>query len=558
MTKHEFYDETSLEIDGTENSVTYQFYTKDGKPGKKLSSRESPATLTPRKVIGAEIKKHMEPAGEFRTKALLEKEFDELILLLDEELDEIIAAKAEAHEADARAEEAVMIDKIGEGFDLLSEIDNPLIWIANQIDWYTAGERMNILYAFLAYASQIILREPISVIAIGEGGSGKTHIEDVALNLMPEEYILNMKAATEAATYFMAMSDEYYFDGKIVNMGDMGGSDDHEEAQKFKNLMKELQSDGYAKRIKQEKGEDGGWENKEYILKGRPCITYTSVPGHEFDDQEMSRSIMLTPRVDNDLAVSRFKHLSSQNNNRTSKLLEQKQEAIPKIKNIILALRDMFTEGEDKIEIENPYHSFIEEFLSSSKFFKRDIDKYNGILKVITALNGFNRTPFMGRIFTTKADIIIFLDIVEQYRKSITLNLSRGAEDVWTASQSVAAHLDVYEEGFTVNDYMDAVPHPPSKRSLRAYFKELNSAGIFRTNGKEGQSNIYVISRSLEEFKTDMDDIKLSEYDIEYLEWNYTLKSERELIDHFPYTFPGDIKKCSDPPFWNKFLPEGK
>jgi len=218
----------------------------------------------------------------------------------------------------------------------------------------------------------------------------------------------------------------------------------------------------------------------------------------------------------------------------------------------------MFDEGEGKIEIENPYHSFIEEFLSSSKFFKRDIDKYNGILKVITALNGFNREPFMGRIFTNKADIIIFLDIVEQYRKSITMNLSRGAEDVWTASQSVAAHMDVYEEGFTINDYMDTTNTTISKRSLRAYFSELNSNNIFKTNGKEGQSNIYVISRSLESVKTSVADIKLSEYDVEYLEWNYTIYSEKELLSKFPFIHPGDIKNCSDPPFWNKFLPEGK
>jgi hypothetical protein len=557
--KIELFDGYVLEIEASENITIYNFLNPKGRKVKELKSKDSALSIGPMTAIGKEILKHLEPIGDRKTKVMQQDDFEDIMTTVDEFVEEILDAKVQAEEIAAELDESIKVDKISEGIELLSEIENPLIWIANQIDWYTAGERMNILYAFLAYASQVILKNPISVIALGEGGSGKTHIEDVALSLMPEDYIINMKSATEAATYHYAKSDPYYFDGKIVNMGDMGGASDHEEAQAFKNLMKELQSDGYAKRIKQERTENGDFTNVEFELFGHPCITYTSVPGHEFDDQEMSRSIMLTPRMDNDLAVSRFKHLASQKNNRTSKLLEEKRSAIPKIKNIILALRDIFSaSGEDKIEIENPYHSFVEGFLSSSKFFKRDIDKYNGILKVITALNGFNRKPFMGRIFTTKADIIIFLDIVEQYRKSISLNLSRGAEDVWAASQSIAAKHSSIEDGFTINDFIDLTGSTISKRSLRAYFSELNSNNIFKTNGKEGQSWIYVINSSLEDMKTKEEDIKLSEYDVEYLEWNYQILSEKEFLVKFPYIPPGDIKKCSDPPFWNKFLPEGK
>ena len=154
-------------------------------------------------------------------------------------------------------------NKVKEGSKQLDILQRPILWTASNIDWYTAGERMNILLAWISFCGQVILKEQISVIVEGEGGTGKTHIQSTALDMIPEESVLNMKSSTMAAVYAMADTDPWYFDNKIVNMGDMGGDFDHDEAEEFKNIMKELQSDGYVKRVKMVKGPGGEQIPKE-------------------------------------------------------------------------------------------------------------------------------------------------------------------------------------------------------------------------------------------------------------------------------------------------------
>ncbi len=93
---------------------------------------------------------------------------------------------------------------------------------------------------------------------------------------------------TEAALFNRAKTDKYFYGGKIVNYGDMGGNNDHDFMEESKNLMKELQSDGFLNKPLNIPDGEGGWEVKDLELVGRPCLTYTTVPNHYFDDQEMS------------------------------------------------------------------------------------------------------------------------------------------------------------------------------------------------------------------------------------------------------------------------------
>jgi hypothetical protein len=86
--------------------------------------------------------------------------------------------RREQEKKEAENEKALEMEMIAsEGYDIIDEMKHPLICISWMIDWCTAGERLNILYAWLAYSSQVILKNPISVIGIGDGGSGKTHIQ---------------------------------------------------------------------------------------------------------------------------------------------------------------------------------------------------------------------------------------------------------------------------------------------------------------------------------------------------------------------------------------------
>lgn len=43
----------------------------------------------------------------------------------------------------------------------------------------------------LLYAGQVVLGSPVSVICLGEASSGKSHIQETALRLIPNHYIVN-------------------------------------------------------------------------------------------------------------------------------------------------------------------------------------------------------------------------------------------------------------------------------------------------------------------------------------------------------------------------------
>lgn len=443
-------------------------------------------------------------------------------------------------------------EEISEGFEFLDKCPSPLTWIANEIDWFTAGERMNILYAFLAYCSQVVLSNPISVVATGEGGSGKTHILDTALSLIPDEFVMTIKSTTDAALYGYCDIDPWIFDGKIVNIGDMGGKDDHKEAQEFKNAMKEMQSDGFMARVKREQCADGSWENKVYELHGFPCLTYTNVPGYLMDDQEMSRSIMLTPRDDNTEAVSVYKQIRDLKGTPSEQNLLKHESNKPLIKRMIKALRARL----DEVNIVNPYGTVVDKFLDKSKYVKRDSTKYNGIIKVITAINGYKREIIEHdgnrTLMTTKEDIYIFLDILERYHESIASNLSPGAGDVLQDIRDLESKLDLYEEGFTVIDYMynSNMTGKLSKRSVQTYFSELNAAGFLKVVDNLHRQNVYVLCNDIN--LKDKINLTLAERDLKILEYNYYIKD----FDVTPYTYNGEVLQTYKPPYWNDFLPE--
>lgn len=517
--------------------------------------------IGPRSQPMASLKTKVDTAQVEKLQALDKKFFkskmDDALMLIQERWFEWIDGAEERREKERQQEDEerkLELEEIAsEGYEFLEETDNPLLWIAQNIDWITAGERLNILYAFIAFCSQIVLQNPISVIAIGEGGSGKSHIIDAALSLIPTEFVKVMKSSTMAAVYAMSEKDPYFFDGKIIYLGDMGGQADHEEADEFKNIMKEMQTEGYVSRTKMIKGENGEQIPKEYELFGKPCITYTNVPGHAFDDQEMSRSIMLTPRMDNDLAVHWFKQLNRQVNTPTKHNIEEHKNSLKKLPRMVYALK-MRMEG---VSIDNPYATFILKYLNESKYFKRDVDKFDGILRIITAINGFKR-PLHYRddgtsvLFTTKDDIMIFIDLLSRYHESITKNLSPASSDLLRELREKAEEWDLYETGMTVNDYMFKSGSTLSKRSVQNYFSELNSMGSIKVIDKENRQNVYALVDT--DSNNHKDNILLSDMDIKVLEYNYGINNISS-YEHPTYV-PGEILHDANETFWNGFLPE--
>ena len=482
------------------DKVTYVFKNRYGnKIGEYVN--KPPATLSPQSNVARQCKQIMNRKGKTDPK-MLNSQFEELKQLLQLNYENELSSIEQEIADRKQAEKEKDIIKSKEAITKLQSLDYPLIYIGSIVEWFTAGERNNILYAFTVYAGQVILKNPVSVICLGEASSGKSHIQETALRLIPEKFIVNEKKITEAALFNRAKKDEYFYDGKIVNYGDMGGINDHDFMEESKNLMKELQSDGFLNKPLSIPDGEGGWEVRDLKLMGRPCLTYTTVPNHNFDEQEMSRSIFITPRMDNKEIFNHrnrlleFKHGRSYN---TLKKYEKDAELVPYM---LLHLKEIF---EDTVII-NPYVYFVINFLKDSAFYKRDFDKFNGILKTITALNYYNHEvqDINGKnvILTNIADVQQFMSLLKPYKESISANLAPKAVEVLNDIRNnidewrMNDNREVLDTGITTNQYFQLQNLGLSKNSVKKYMYQLANQGFLEKTSRFGNSNVYDLAKS--------------------------------------------------------------
>ena len=466
------------------DKVTYVFKNKYGNKIGEYENR-SPATLSSRSNVARQFKQIINPKGDMKPN-MFNNQFTELkqLLQLHYENELLIIEQEIADKKQAKQEKDTV--KLKEAITKLQSLDYPLIYIGSIVEWFTAGERNNILYAFTVYAGQVVLGSPVSVICLGEASSGKSHIQETALRLIPNHYIVNEKKITEAALFNRAKKDEYFYDGKIVNYGDMGGINDHDFMEESKNLMKELQSDGFLNKPLSIPDGEGGWDVRDLKLKGRPCLTYTTIPNHNFDEQEMSRSIFITPRMDNKEIFNlrntalEFKH------GKSYKILKQYESEAELVPYMLLHLNEVFKD----IVIINPYVYFVINFLKNSNFYKRDFDKFNGILKTITALNYYNHEihDIDGErvILTNIADVQQFMSLLKPYRESISANLAPKAVEVLNDIRNNISDWMEQDDseglnlGITTNQYFSLQNLGLSKDSVKKYIYEWQTRDFFR------------------------------------------------------------------------------
>lgn len=519
----QFPDEYTMEVHPVKNGkVLYILKDPKGNDVAKDKTTE-PLMIGEQSKVGRTIKNHIDPYGKLKGSRALGEEFEATKMALNERYQLHLIALEKEEEGKLEEDKKKHQENLNAAKDLLKSKDQPLIYIASLSSWMTAGERANIILTFITYASQVILRNPINVVILGEGGSGKTHIETTALKMIPDEFVIKEKKTTDAAFFDKGLENPYVYDGKIVSFGDLGGESSQDFVLEIKDLLKELQTDGYLSKTMIGKDHDGERVRVQMELFGNPCTTYTTVPGHQFDDQEMSRSIFITPRMDNKDVFHAMKKMLEFHGGRTHKQFQYYVKELDIVKYIVYLLRERM----ETVIINNPYTESIIKFLGESEFFKRDFDKYNGILKTITAINGYNRQTFeidgQEILYTSLNDIKIFMSLLKTYHESISVNISpksaevlddlRGSVDDWILNNKVS------EMGtLTVNDYFELSHTHLSKKSLQNYFGELNRVGFLKVVGSEGRANVYQLSGRVSD-SLERDLLSLSEEQRQLIEW---------------------------------------
>lgn len=535
----------SVEPSNKPNQAIYTF-SKDNQIVSQLTG-SLPLQLSPQSTIAREIKKLLDPKKQFN-KDKISRDFELVKQIADTHLAQLLEAQREEELLLEQEKENERQKILAESKELLQKLEHPLIWMGSCIEWETAGERKNILIAFLCFACQVILHEPISVIGLGEGGSGKTHILGLAQQCISKEHIEHQKSITEAAMFNLSKKDTYFYDGKIVDFGDLGGYNEQEFLGEAKNRIKELQSDGFLNRPTNVPTGDGTWAVEDMTLKGRPALTYTTVPGFHFDDQEKSRSIFITPRMDNKEAFDKRTFYLELKYSKTYSKYQLYHRKFLLIKGMVEHLKECL----EDVEIINLYTYQVMDFLGDTPYYKRDYPKYSNIVKTITAINFYKHEIFEledGKkvIYTNKEDMQLFISLFQDYQDSTNWSISPKAVEVFRDIQEKELELTEtfnltegnveYEElneetglvtlhtssinkprGFTVKEYHQLSSLGLSLRSLYNYFRELEEAQLLKVVNRDRTGNQYALLENFREspavsldFSEDMKDVLLDE-----------------------------------------------
>lgn len=505
----------------------YIFFDDDCHEIDRLTHTKSPIELTKTSTVGEVIYGYCNNDDEFK----------QFIQRLNNYILEYEKAQEELKKALKEKEIAETREKIDSAMKWYSTLENPLLWLASELDWITAGERTNIMISFLTFCSQVILKQPVSVVGEGLGSSGKNHVIETALSFIPHQFVKYEKKPTLASMFHRSKENSYYYNGVIVYYGDMGGLNDQDEAMETKNILKELQTDGYVNRPITVRESDE-FVVKDLELNGNPCLAYTTAQDFELDSQEASRSIEFKPRTDNKEIYDMFMNFIGLEGEVYEEYKEAENTLTSMLPYVILGLREWVTgvpfhqEVDDKtkednvIRVINPYPRVITQYIGDSQYFKRDRPKYNNILKVITVFNSYSRELRGNTLYSTLDDIQLFLTLFAEYRASIEHNLRPSEIEILQEIDSdpdrfdnTMINLDNYDYDdqpyvISVPSYLKNSELKYGKRTIYSAFNTFEEKGIFGRVENPNHGRTKYFSYMPEDVFSSESDVIIKEYDL--------------------------------------------
>lgn len=231
-----------------------------------------------------------------------------------------------------------------------------------------------ILKVYISYLLTVLKIKATNVIAIGSQSSGKSFSIESALKMIPSEYVVN-GVHTEA--YFFGKFNGMNLDRFIFYLGDLGGAKDDEKTIVTRDILKQLNTDGYI-----ERGIAPDSEPREEFVEGNPAIVYSTVEEAIINEQEKSRSNIVKPpniALDKLTIFNAFHDSPGQD----IKIIEEIESDVESVKGLTWELMETI-EG---YEIFNPYMFCVTDFLQNMDDFNRKIKEFNKILLVVSLLN---------------------------------------------------------------------------------------------------------------------------------------------------------------------------
>ena len=256
------------------------------------ATSNSPAELTYRSSVYSEIKKHLtDYSSEKQNEIFIDIKNSMEKNIVDEDKIKEDEAKAQLRE-EAKRKDEKYTNLYARFNGFLEKYDKTALEMIVAVSHCLGvGSPREIVRAFLGYFQTVAGFKGTNVIAIGSPASGKSFVLETALSMMPDE---NVHKGSKSVAYFFRKYNHRDLTGEIFFIGDLGGEKSNEDTIQLRDLIKELTTDGYVERGVVNK--DNNMEEEEQWVEGYPALSYTTAKEEMVNDQEKSRSVILTPQ----------------------------------------------------------------------------------------------------------------------------------------------------------------------------------------------------------------------------------------------------------------------
>lgn len=253
----------------------------------------------------------------------------------------------------------------------------PLEFVTKITEGLGVGLSIEVLRAFFGFLQTYLGYKGTNVIAVGSQASGKSHIIETALRFIPQERV---HYGVKSVAYFFRKYNHMDLTGHIFYLGDLGGDKDNEQTILMRDLLKQLTTDGYVERGVVDNANENVAE--EQWVKGYPCLCYTTAHEDIINEQEKSRSIIITPPFVDPDELMTFKAIMANQGSYASEIAQVNMDC-ESVKGLVHYLS---CEKSD-VDIFNVYLYDIVEYIGQIDDFNRKVDEFNSILKLSCTLN---------------------------------------------------------------------------------------------------------------------------------------------------------------------------
>ena len=253
----------------------------------------------------------------------------------------------------------------------------PLEFVTKITDGLGVGLTVEVLRAFFGFLQTYLGYKGTNVIAVGSQASGKSHIIETALKFIPQERV---HYGAKSVAYFFRKYNHQDLTGHIFYIGDLGGSNSDQNTIDMRDLLKQLSTDGYIERGVVDNSNENVTE--EQWVKGYPCLAYTTAHEDIINEQEKSRSIIITPPFVDPMDLITFKSIMNNQGSYASEIRQVEMDT-----ESVQGLVSFLSNEKTDVDIFNVYMYDIVDYIGTIDDFNRKIDEFNSILKLSCTLN---------------------------------------------------------------------------------------------------------------------------------------------------------------------------